>query len=46
MPTALLATAGPRIDELVSSAMAQVTRFAATADPEPALDAFGVRSVS
>ena len=46
MPTALFATAGPRIDELVSSAIAQVTRFAATAEPEPALDAFGERSVS
>ena len=46
MPTALFATAGPRIDELVSSAIAQVTKFAATAEPEPALDAFGERSVS
>src|SRR5687767_9353555 len=46
MPTALLARAGPRIDEPVSSAIAQVTRFAATEEPEPALELLGLRSVS
>src|SRR4029450_9853699 len=46
MPTLSLATAGPRIEELDSSAMAHVTRFAATAMPDPELDALGVRSVS
>src|SRR4051794_7359800 len=45
-PTSLAASAGPRTDELDSSAIAHVTRFAATAVPEPALDALGVRSVS
>src|ERR1700737_1275901 len=45
-PTSLLALAGPRMDEPVSSAMAQVTRFAATEDPEPELEPRGLRSVS
>jgi len=38
---AALATAGPRTDELDSSAMATVTRLAATAEPDPELEAFG-----
>src|SRR5437762_9078029 len=46
IPTALPALAGPRIEEPVSSAIAQVTRFAATADPDPALEPRGLRSVS
>lgn len=45
-PTALFATAGPRIEELDSSAIAQVTRLAATEVPEPELEAFGERCVS
>src|SRR5262245_65355604 len=44
MPTALAARAGLRIEEPVSSAIAHVTRFAATAEPE--LDPNGLRSVS
>src|SRR5512137_638045 len=46
MPTALAALAGPRIDEPVSSAMAQVTRFAPTDEPEPDEEPRGIRSVS
>src|SRR5690349_6068324 len=46
IPTELAALAGPRIDEPDSSAMAHVTRFAPTADPEPELDPRGLRSVS
>jgi hypothetical protein len=46
MPTELFERAGPRIDEPVSSAIAQVTRFAATDDPEPELELLGDRSVS
>src|SRR5688572_14951857 len=46
MPTALFARAGPRIDEPVSSAIAHVTRFAATDEPDPALELLGLRSVS
>src|SRR5215831_7626617 len=46
MPTALFALAGPRIDEPVSSAIAQVTRFAPTDEPEPELEPRGILSVS
>ena len=46
MPTALAARAGLRIEEPVSSAIAQVTRFAATAEPDPELEPMGLRSVS
>ena len=46
MPTALAARAGLRIDAPVSSAIAHVTRFAATAEPEPELEPSGLRSVS
>jgi len=46
MPTALLARAGPRIEEPVSSAIAHVTRLAATDEPDPALELLGLRSVS
>src|SRR3954468_1890723 len=46
IPTALAALAGPRIDEPDSSAMAQVTRFAPTAEPEPELEPRGILSVS
>ena len=45
-PTMLLTAAGQRTDTTVSSPMAHVTRFAATAVPEPALDMPGSRSVS
>src|SRR3989440_4324570 len=45
-PTRLLTDAGQRIDTTVSSPIAQVTRFAATDDAEPALDMPGSRSVS
>src|SRR6187399_3182961 len=44
MPTALAARAGLRIEEPVSSAIAHVTKFAATPDPE--LEPMGLRSVS
>src|SRR4029079_8908301 len=46
IPTALAALAGPRIEEPDSSAMAHVTRFAPTEDPEPELEPRGLRSVS
>src|SRR5688572_19185547 len=46
IPTALAARAGLRIDEPVSSAMAQVTRLAATAEPDPELEPIGLLSVS
>src|ERR1700754_4266353 len=46
MPTALAALAGPRMDEPDSSAIAQVTRFAPTDEPEPELEPRGMRSVS
>src|SRR3954464_11901415 len=46
IPTALAALAGPRIEEPDSSAMAHVTRFAPTDDPEPELEPRGLRSVS
>ena len=46
MPTQLSATAGPRMEDTVSSAKATVHRFAATAEPEPELEAFGWRVVS
>src|SRR5262245_62122066 len=46
IPTALAALAGPRIDEPVSSAIAQVTRFAPTDEPDPELEPRGLRSVS
>src|SRR6187397_910893 len=46
IPTLLLARAGPRIDEPVSSAIAQVTRFAPTDEPDPELEPLGLRSVS
>jgi hypothetical protein len=42
----LLTAAGQRTDTTVSSPIAQVTRFAATAVPDPALDMPGSRSVS
>ena len=42
----LFTAAGQRTDTTVSSPIAQVTRFAATAVPEPALDMPGSRSVS
>ena len=45
-PTMLLTAAGQRTDTTVSSPMAQVTRLAATAVPDPALDIPGSRSVS
>src|SRR5438477_4830816 len=45
-PTRLLTDAGQRIDTTVSSPIAQVTRFVATEDAEPALDIPGSRSVS
>src|SRR6185295_795857 len=45
-PTRLLTAAGQRIDTTVSSAIAQVTRLAATEVAEPALDMPGTRSVS
>ena len=45
-PTILLTAAGQRTDTTVSSPIAQVTRLAATAVPEPALDMPGSRSVS
>ena len=46
IPTALAARAGLRIDAPVSSAIAQVTRLAATAEPDPELEPSGLRSVS
>jgi hypothetical protein len=45
-PTTLLTAAGQRTETTVSSPMAHVTRLAATAEPEPALDIPGSRSVS
>ncbi len=45
-PTRLLTDAGQRTDTTVSSAIPHVTRFAATAVAEPALDMPGSRSVS
>src|SRR5499427_444095 len=45
-PTMLLTADGQRTDTTVSSPIAHVTRFAATDDPEPALDMPGSRSVS
>src|SRR5215467_13457042 len=45
-PTMLLTAEGQRTDTTVSSPMAHVTRFAATDEPEPALDMPGSRSVS
>lgn len=45
-PTRLFTDAGHRIETTVSSPIAQVTRFAATAVAEPALDMPGSRSVS
>ena len=45
-PTVLFTDAGHRTETTVSSAMPQVTRFAATAVAEPALDIPGSRSVS
>src|SRR5262245_35375417 len=46
MPTALAALAGPRMDEPDSSAIAHVTRFAPTEEPDPELEPRGLRSVS
>jgi len=46
IPTELPARAGPRIDEPVLQRIAQVTRFAATDEPEPELEPLGLRSVS
>src|SRR5882724_6085821 len=46
IPTALAALAGPRIDEPDSSAIAHVTKFAPTPEPEPELEPRGLRSVS
>ena len=46
MPTTLLFFAGLRTEGPDSSAMAQVTRLAATAEPEPPLEPPGLRSVS
>src|SRR5262245_39700731 len=46
IPTELAALAGPRIEEPDASAIAQVTRFAPTAEPEPELEPRGLRSVS
>ena len=45
-PTMLLTAAGQRMETTVSSAIAQVTRLAATDVPDPALDMPGARSVS
>src|SRR5262249_23755613 len=45
-PTVLFTDAGQRTETTVSSAMPQVTRFAATAVADPALDIPGSRSVS
>src|SRR5215213_5925537 len=45
-PTRLLTDAGQRTDTTVSSAIAHVTRFAATDEADPALDIPGSRSVS
>src|SRR6516225_3886604 len=45
-PTRLFTDAGHRIETTVSSPIEQVTRFAATAVAEPALDMPGSRSVS
>ena len=45
-PTRLLTEAGQRTETTVSSAIAQVTRLAATAVADPALDMPGSRSVS
>jgi hypothetical protein len=46
IPTAPLFFAGSRTDVPVSSPIAQVTKFADTAVPDPPLDAPGSRSVS
>jgi len=46
IPTVLLFFAGLRIDGPDSSAMAHVTMFAATEEPEPPLEPPGLRSVS
>src|SRR5437764_14260115 len=46
MPTKLLLAAGLRDDGPVSSPIAQVTRLAATAAPEPPLDRPALRLVS
>src|SRR5688572_24841477 len=46
IPTVLAALAGPRIEEPDSSAIAQVTRLAPTAEPDPELEPRGMRSVS
>src|SRR5688572_24268460 len=45
-PTMLLTADGQRTDTTVSSPIAHVTRLAATAVPDPALDIPGSRSVS
>src|SRR5687767_12260008 len=45
-PTMLLTAAGQRTDTTVSSPIAHVTRLAAGAVPDPALDMPGSRSVS
>ena len=45
-PTRLLTAAGQRTETTVSSAIAQVTRLAATEVADPALDMPGSRSVS
>ena len=45
-PTTLLFLAGLRTEGPDSSPMAQTTRFAATAEPEPPLERPGLRSVS
>src|SRR5688572_73120 len=46
MPTELLCRDGVRIDAPVSSAIAHVTRFAPTDEPEPPLEPPGYRCVS
>src|SRR5579871_924911 len=46
IPTTLLLAEGLVIEPLLSSAMAQVTRLAATAEADPPLEAPGSRSVS
>ncbi len=46
MPTRLPLAAGLRADGPVSSPIAQVTRFAATAAPEPPLERPALRVVS